>query len=129
MAKARSRDDPAALLDLPHPGRTQPRPIVEQNIVNEIRIEKNIRSAGTRNQRNVRVGQHAAQLAQGRHSQHRVAHPVRAADDDAFDLVRMWLVSFQGNQLGNLSPQRSALFVQAALPKQPQARSAYSFRL
>ena len=28
-----------------------------------------------------------------------------ATDDDAFDVVCLWLVSFQVNQLGNLSPQ------------------------
>src|SRR5216684_6796800 len=71
------------------PSRSQPCPIVNQNLINEVCVDKTLRRARPRYQRDVRVGQHAAQLAQGRHSHHCVANPVCAADDDTLDLIRM----------------------------------------
>src|SRR5439155_11857902 len=71
------------------PNRAQAGTIVDENLIDEIRVNKNVRGVWTRHQRDARMGKHPAQIAQRRHSHHRVANPVCAADNDAFYLI--WL--------------------------------------
>jgi hypothetical protein len=56
-----------------------------EEFIDEVGTLENPLGPRARRQRDVRAGQDAAQLPERRHRHHGVAHPVRAAHDDALD--------------------------------------------
>ena len=70
------------------PGRCQARTIVNQNLIDKVGVDEDVDRARSRNQSDLRLGQHAPQLAQSGDTHYRVAQPVWNADDNAFDLIQ-----------------------------------------
>ena len=61
--------------------------LLDQNIVDEISLDKNVCGAGNGSHTDMCVGKDAPQLVQGGQTHHRIANPVGRADDDALDLI------------------------------------------
>ena len=70
------------------PGRYRAGTIVNQNLIDKVGVDEDVRRARSRNQSDMRLGQHAPQLAQSGDAHCRVAQPVWNADDNAFDLIQ-----------------------------------------
>jgi hypothetical protein len=74
------------LMLLPFPGLVpnagQARAIINQDLINKVRIDENVSRARPGNQSNAGLGKYATQFTQSGHSHYRIANPVGNTDDN-----------------------------------------------